>query len=610
MGAIFFHTGTIPIFIPGNKRNIQKILKMKRLVFYIIGCILPFMAFGISPVPNIDKVENLRIAFLSDIHIQDPYVLRNNECRQDAPSSTPSLLIKTMDAQLHSTRLFNENYFAFIATLDDIVKKGIRYVVIAGDLTDDGQKAHTQSVLSILEKYKREHRLSFFITSGNHDVITPYPGTYQSRDFLSADGNPVYLTSDTKKGTDTLSVSCMETIGYAEMKNLFAGYGFIPQKQYLYWESPFTDYEYKDYTYDKAAVQAEATLEKSKDNAVFPFDLSYLVEPVEGLWLLAIDANVMVAGENGSYKNKGGYNDALNYKKYLLPWIKRVAEKAHQQNKLLICFSHYPMTDYTSGSFAYLRNCNRKMNFSRIPRTEISQLLADAGIYIHFGGHMHINNTAFVETPAGNKLYNIQVPSLAAYLPGYKILTIKNRKQLDIQTVHMDNVPDFDQLLPIYKKELKQLQTSHSDNAWKEDILSSKDYREFAHRHLEELLRMRFIPFEYPAFVKDTFANQTGKAILSQLGNNHTSILPKKSVLSDNWTGFDYLLDFYRILNGGKQAISEIGETRINEYKTFNSLLSLNESQSEYSLFLKNLAMAFDTLLKGLPTEQLQIELR
>lgn len=571
------------IFVSGNE-NFQKIQNMRKLLFYIIGCVLPCIAFSLSAKPDGDKLENLRIAFLSDIHVQDPYALRNSECRQDDSSPTPPLLIKTMDAQLHSTRLFNENYFAFIATLDDIVRKGIRYVVISGDLTDDGQEAHTKSVLSILEKYKREHRLSFFITSGNHDVITPYRGEYQSRDFLSDDGKQVYLTSATGKGPNTLSAACMKTIGYEEMKELFAGYGFVPQKEYLYWESPFTDYAYKD----------------CMDDAVFPLDLSYLVEPVEGLWLLAIDANVLVAGDNGSYKNRGGYNDVLNHKKYLLPWIKKVAEKAHQQNKLLICFSHYPMIDYTSGSFAYLKNCNRKMNFSRIPRTEISQLLADAGIYIHFGGHMHINNTGFVETPAGNKLYNIQVPSLAAYLPGYKILTVENRQQLDIQTVHMDKVPGFDSLLPIYERELKQLQLSPSGNAWKPDILQSKDYREFTRSHLKELVRMRFIPSEYPSFVKDTFANQTGKAILAQFGC--------KPVLSDNWTGFDYLFDFYRILNGGKEAISEVGETRINEYKTFNFLLSQNENQSEYALFLKNLSLAFNALLEGLPTEQFQID--
>jgi Calcineurin-like phosphoesterase len=514
-----------------------------------------------------------------------------------------------MDAQLHSTRLFNENYFAFIATLDDIVKKGIRYVVIAGDLTDDGQEVHTQSVRSILDKYKQEHRLSFFITSGNHDVITPFAGEYQSRDFLSEEGNTLYLTSAAGKGTDTLSATCMKTIGYTEMKRVFADYGFIPQKQYLYWGNPFTDYDYQAYTYDKAAKQAEATIENGTDNAVFPSDLSYLVEPVEGLWLLAIDANVMVAGNDGSYKNRGGYNDALNYKKYLLPWIKKVAEKARQQNKLLICFSHYPMVDYTNGSFAYLRDCNRKMNFSRIPRAEVSQLLADAGIYLHFGGHMHINNTGFVETPAGNKLYNIQVPSLAAYLPGYKILTVESGKKVNIRTAHMDNVSGFDQLFPIYENELKRLQVCQPGNVWKRDILDSKDYREFTRRHLEELLRMRFIPSEYPAFVKDTFAVQTGKEALLQLGYPETALPTKPLKSTDTWTGFDYILDFYRILNGGKQAITEIGEGRMNEYNTFNTLLMQNKVETEYGLFLKHFARAFNTLQNGLPTDKVDIQL-
>ena len=588
---------------------------MKSLALYIIGCIFTFTNTAFPQGEKEGKLENMQIAFLSDIHIQDPYALKNGDCRRDNNPQASPLLIKTMDAQLHSTRLFNENYFAFIATLDDIIKRNIQYVVISGDLTDDGQETNTKSVLSILEKYKQEHNLNFFITSGNHDVITPTGGEYKSREFMSADGQQVYLTSSPiTSSIDTLSFPCMKTIGYSDMQSLFADFGFLPEKRYIYWESPFTDYTYQDYTYEKAQNQATTAIDmKANDSLdmIYPFDLSYLVEPIQGLWLLAIDANVFVPSANGTYKNQGGYNDVLNHKKYLLPWIKKVTDEARRLNKLLICFSHYPMIDYSSGSFAHLKECNRKMNFSRVPMTAISELLADAGINIHFGGHMHLNNTGFVKTASGNMLYNIQIPSLAAYMPGYKILTIKNKKQLEISTAHIDKVSDFKELMPIYDKELKILQSSRPDNVWQCNILASKDYREFTRHHLSEVVRMRFIPSEYPTFVKDTFAIQTGEATLRQFGYPDTSISTQSINQSYNWTGFDYILDFYRILNGGKQAITEIGEDRMNEYKTFNSVLSQCKTQTEYGIFLKNFALAFETLLeKGLPTEILSVQLK
>lgn len=46
---------------------------------------------------------------------------------------------------MNSTRLFNENYFAFISVLDDLMKKNIKYVVLSGDFSDDGQKVHIEA---------------------------------------------------------------------------------------------------------------------------------------------------------------------------------------------------------------------------------------------------------------------------------------------------------------------------------------------------------------------------------------------------------------------------------------------------------------------------------
>ncbi|MFP3632677.1 metallophosphoesterase, partial [Burkholderia sp. SIMBA_045] len=76
-----------------------------------------------------------------------------------------------------------------------------------------------------------------------------------------------------------------------------------------YWETPFSGYSYEDYDLAKAKASAELTArqyeicsngsggEFKADNAVNCgeiTDASYLVEPVEGLWLLAIDANVYI----------------------------------------------------------------------------------------------------------------------------------------------------------------------------------------------------------------------------------------------------------------------------------------------------------------------------
>ena len=52
-----------------------------------------------------------RIAFISDAHIQNIV---------DYPE-----LVRSMEVQVQSTRLFNENYYALIAALEDAAKRGI-----------------------------------------------------------------------------------------------------------------------------------------------------------------------------------------------------------------------------------------------------------------------------------------------------------------------------------------------------------------------------------------------------------------------------------------------------------------------------------------------------
>lgn len=84
--------------------------------------------------------------------------------------------IRTMNSQLNSTRLFNENYFAFISALENLKKKGIQLVVLPGDFTDDGQPMNVTALKKILDQYSEESGMRFFLTTGNHDPVKPYGG--------------------------------------------------------------------------------------------------------------------------------------------------------------------------------------------------------------------------------------------------------------------------------------------------------------------------------------------------------------------------------------------------------------------------------------------------
>lgn len=139
-----------------------------------------------------------QIAFISDAHIQD--IDRHPE------------RVRSMEVQVQSTRLFNENYYAFRTALDDVARRNIQLVVLSGDLTDNGQFFNQQKMKEILDDYARRKGMRFFVTTGNHDPALPFGLKQKNVNYLAADGSRV-----------TREDSCA---GYADQMKCYASFGF------------------------------------------------------------------------------------------------------------------------------------------------------------------------------------------------------------------------------------------------------------------------------------------------------------------------------------------------------------------------------------------------
>jgi 3',5'-cyclic AMP phosphodiesterase CpdA len=577
------------------------------------------------------KKDIVQIAFIADAHLQDIFAKfeDNNYQGIKNPVTGEYANIRTMSSQLHSTRIFNENYFAFLEALKDISKRGIKQVVLPGDFSDDGQPVHVRGLRKILDKYSKEKGMSFFVTTGNHDAVKPFAQDAVKIDFLGKDGQEQIISSSKtnfKKQDNQLEpiiTADIKNWGYKETLNEMAAFGFFPKKTDLYWETPFSSYTYKSYTFDKAST--ESVLENRRypiknTNLSLP-DASYLVEPVKGIWLLAIDANAYVPNKNvsGLIDNPNdfsgasiGYNNVLIYKNHLINWVKKVSAEARQKGKILIAFSHYPMVDFNNGASPELKLLfgADKMQLSRVPNEEVAQLFADAGIQIHFGGHMHINDTGVRTTAKGNTLFNIQTPSLAAYMPAYKILTIHTKSEVEVETVVVSSVPKYNSLFPFYEQEYAHLENIKSPVIWNKEVLNASDYKSFTEWHLKELVRLRFLPEDFPAVFLQSIQNLSGKDLL--LFNKNTSeintILKSNSLdLKDfeKWNGFDMIFDFYRLKSADELALPEIGSIRLKQYELVCKELeqSRNEKWILWSrIFLKT--------MKGQPANHFKINLK
>jgi len=556
-----------------------------------------------------------KIAFLADVHFQDLYTSFQDTDYKGIinPKNGKLTVLRTMESQLHSTRIFNENYFAFLAALDDIAKRGIKIVALPGDYTDDGQPIHIRGLKKILAKYTSKYNIQFFITTGNHDPAGPFAQESGKNDFLGEGGKrqPIYskvgLYKANTKTDNTLIISPdIAKMGYLGIASELKDFGFYPQENNTFWASPFSTYTTDTYNFTRAAK--EATLDNRTYQVAAGFsvpDLSYLVEPVPGLWLLAIDGNVYIpkkdaplnSKESKDYSDAGtGYNKVLSHKKHLIDWIQKITAEAKLKGKTLIAFSHFPMVEFNDDASPELEQLmgKGKWQLNRIPSEEVAQTFADAGLKIHFGGHMHINDTGIRKTKKGNTLVNIQTPSLAAYIPAYKLLTVKANEIMEIETIPIDEVPQFNELFDLYKIEYDFLKRQNTADLWNKEILETRNYLDFTDFHLKELVRLRFLPDDWPAEFKNfiiqisaedllLLANIESKADYNTIINHKIDYLEawtkaesklkpqlkvKQLELKDfQWSGLELITDFYRIRSADDLAIAAIGKDRIKQYQ-------------------------------------------
>jgi len=559
----------------------------------ISALLLLLLSFHACKSQQQQRKSPVKIAFIADVHLNDIFgkFEDNNYQGIKNPVTGEYANIRTMGSQLRSTRIFNENYFAFLEALNDIAKRGIKEVVLPGDFSDDGQPIHVRGLRKILDEYSKKHGMAFFVATGNHDAVKPFLQDGTKTDFLGKDGKEQIISSSKnnlvkqENALEPIISSDIKNGGYKETLNEMASFGFFPKKEYLYWETPFSSYGYESYNFDTAL--AESVLNKRtyavKDTNLFLPDASYLVEPVKGVWLLAIDGNAYVPNKklSGSLENPNdfsnatiGYNNVLIYKKHLIDWVKKVSAEAKQKGKILIAFSHYPMVDFNDDAAPEIKLLfgPEKMQSQRVPNEEVAQVFADAGIQVHFGGHMHINDTGVRTTPNGNTLFNIQTPSLAGYMPAYKILTIKSHDEIEVETVVVRSVPKFKSLFPFYDEEYTHLQNIKSANIWNKEILKAKDYEDFTRWHLKELVRLRFLREDFPVDFLTSIVKLSGKDLLQMNKNdfevdkilvqNHLAINDFES-----WTAYDMIYDFYRLKNADELAIPEIGAKRLKQYQ-------------------------------------------
>ncbi|KKB85938.1 hypothetical protein VW29_04835 [Devosia limi DSM 17137] len=496
----------------------------------------------------------VRIAILADPHFHD--VDFDPAGEGGGPNGLRTLVDTT-----ESTRIFNESGPAFRAALDDVVARGISLVVIAGDLTDDGQVFNWRTVNALLDEY-RARGLRFYATPGNHDLFA-MAGRNHDKRFLLPDGSNRLVSSNASSGAEVIAAE-MYCPGYPDVMPMMADLGYVPGPGDLHWESPFGT---------KSDWDARSYQVRSPDGGTIEtmLDASYLVEPIEGLWLLSLDANVYRPNDRSAVEAGApafrdctdvGWNAVLTDKPHLLTWAADVAQRARQQGKRLVAFSHYPVVDPLNGSAEDERSLLGDTGFvRRMPEPAVAAALAAAGIGVHFSGHWHINNTASYRGATGS-IVNVAVPSLVAYPPGYKLVDI-DPNGLQIETVSVREAPGYDVAFDGYAAEAQR------DGLAAEALFQAASHGAFIDAHLHALVQHRYLPKEWPADLArlvpllslDAVAQLADAEPISSTALNPLPLAGAPSL-------FDLVVDWYALRKGADIAKSAIPAERMAHYRS------------------------------------------
>lgn len=468
------------------------------------------------------------------------------------------MAVRTWQETRQSTRVFNESTQALSAALEEVRRQDIRHVVLLGDYSDDGQRETLTSLSAILSRHEREHGTNFYALPGNHDIFGP-DGRHHTKGFLGQDAEAQMVTSDSRAlADDTVCSSGMYCEGYPLGLNFMAKFGYFRQPQYLHWETPFGHSDaVEDRLYDAVSPDGR--------NHYRLMDASYLVEPEDGLWLLMIDANIFEP-RNGSFmrgeerafidSTAAGWNALLRCKVFVIDWIKDVSARARALGKTLLAFSHYPVLDPFDGATGAERVLFGETNVvRRTPREEVAELLSDAGVNLHFSGHLHVEGITRRRLDQ-HEITNIAVPSLVAFPAAFKIVNLQ-QEGVTLETVDLSEMPLDQDILTAYRREAERLGDA-CDVAF-----DSKSYGTFLRAHKEALVRHRYFPKEWPSLVVDALAGLSLGEACQMIDKTRPPVDCPTEIRM-----IEAIVDWYCLRQAAGLALNTISQARCDCYRT------------------------------------------
>ncbi len=268
-------------------------------------------------------------------------------------------------------KMLRESEAILASALERIEHEQPDFVILPGDLTKDGEMSSHFLLAGHLADLEAAG-IEVFVIPGNHDINNPHAVAYD--------------------GDEKIPVNHVTPYDFTVI--------------------------YGDFGYDQAIARD-------------PASLSYVAEPVDGLWLFGIDSCRYAFNIAKGHPQTGG-----GLAPETLKWLLDKLSEARMKHKRVVGFMHHgALAHYTGQDQLYADYLVDNWD-------EVSRILSAAGLQLLFTGHYHANDITQSEWEE-NRLYDVETGSLVTYPSPYRMVDLHGADAAVVRTFYVDQI-DFD----------------------------------------------------------------------------------------------------------------------------------------------------------------------
>lgn len=266
--------------------------------------------------------------------------------------------------------------------------RGLKYLIIPGDLTKNGEIAGHRALAAKLEQFERDTGVEVFVINGNHDIRNGNAAEFKNGKFVPAQWTEA-----------------------EEFREIYRNLG----------------YDHAVHTFTPPAGEMAGML-------------SYTVDLDGGYRLIALDGGCYSSDSNS--KGEDHWETRGAYSKALMEWALNEIADAKAKGLTVIGLTHFNLVEH----FEHEDNL-----FEAFPVDnwqEVCEAFADAGMHYAFTGHIHLSDIASHTSDNGETLTDCSSSSMLNFPCYLREVTLDNRSITGDVTATYETI-DIDRSRPV-----------------------------------------------------------------------------------------------------------------------------------------------------------------